>query len=438
MDLLAALLRLEQMVLSAETLVEARYIIANETRTLCPFIQAVLLTGTLDEPLRAAALSNISDVDRTTPMVAWVERTAQHLASHNPGRAPLSVTPDHLSPALSRDWAEFASPQLLWLPLFNREHHRQGAVLLSREEPWRPHELALLGHLAIVYAFALARFARRRRWHWRQTRSRVLLSATLLTLLGASFVPVRLSVLSPAEITPLDAFVVAAPIDGVVTQVLVQPNQEVSPGTVLAELESSDLQGLKEIAAQTLEVAQAELKRAQQAAFVDPTHKGELAQLQAQVDLKRREYELAQTRRQKASLIADRVGVAVVNDPQAWKGRPVKVGERIMSLADPAQVNVTVMVPVKDAIVLEPGNQLNLFLDTDPLHSLPATVQYVVYESTVSGEWPAYKVIAHLDSEVTPPRIGLRGTARIFGARTTLFYYLFRRPITAARQWLGR
>ena len=127
----------------------------------------------------------------------------------------------------------------------------------------------------------------------------------------------------------------------------------------------------------------------------------------------------------------------MVDDPQAWKGRPVRVGERILSIADPARVEVTVMVPVKDAIVLEAGHELRLFLDTDPLHSLRGTVQYVVYESTMAGEWPAYKVTAALHPSEPVPRIGLRGTARIYGQDTMLFYYLLRRPITAARQWLG-
>lgn len=437
LDLFGAMLRLEQVVLSAESLVETRYIIVNETRTLSPFIQGVLLTGTAEETLRVTALSNLSEVDRTTPVVAWVEQLAQHLSTTLPGRAVTAIAPDHLTPALCRHWPEFASTQLLWLPLFSQENQRQGALILSRESAWSPQELALLSHLTVVYAFALARFHRRRHWHWRQTRSRVTAAMVALSLLGAAFIPVRLSVLAPAEITPRDAFIVAAPIDGVVTSLQVLPNQQVTPGAVMAELESTDLKGLQEIAARTLDVAQAELRQAQQAAFVDTARKADLAQLQAQVELKGREYQLARSRRQKASLLSDRAGVAVVDDPQIWKGRPVRVGERIMSIADPDKVEVTVMVPVKDAIVLDPGNEVRVFLDTNPLHSLPAKVLYVVYEPTIVGEWPAYKVRAALDVTDEAPRIGLRGTARIYGQHTTLFYYLLRRPITAARQWLG-
>ncbi len=42
----------------------------------------------------------------------------------------------------------------------------------------------------------------------------------------------------------------------------------------------------------------------------------------------------------------------------------------------------------------------------------------------MAGEWPAYKVRASLLPGVAPPRIGLRGTARIYGDQATLFYYL--------------
>ena len=431
------MLRLEQVVLAAESLAETRFIMTNETRALTPFVQAVLFIGRQDESLRVGNLSDLSEVDRTTPYVAWAERLAQHLSVHLPGPSVTALNAEHMTPTLRREWAELASACLLWVPIHTDEQHRQGALLLSRETAWDPQEQALLSHLSHVYAFALKRFSRRSRFNWHQPRTQKLAALGALTLTVVSLLPVRLSVLAPAEITPRDAFVVAAPIDGVVTGIKVLPNQQVSKHAVLAELESTDLKGLQDIAARALDVAQAELHRTQQAAFVDPLRKADLAQLQAQVDLKQREYQLAQSRHQKAMLLSDRDGVAVVDDPQAWKGRPVRVGERILSIADPAKVEVTVMVPVKDAIVLEPGNEMRLFLDTNPLHSLRGSVQYVVYESTLNGEWPAYKVTVSLDSSESAPRIGLRGTARIYGQDTTMFYYLLRRPITAARQWLG-
>jgi hypothetical protein len=48
-----------------------------------------------------------------------------------------------------------------------------------------------------------------------------------------------------------------------------------------------------------------------------------------------------------------------------------------------------------------------------------------------------YRLKATLDDPAHMPRIGLRGTAKIYGEKVTLFYYLARRPLAAARQFLG-
>ena len=49
----------------------------------------------------------------------------------------------------------------------------------------------------------------------------------------------------------------------------------------------------------------------------------------------------------------------------------------------------------------------------------------------------AYRLKAEFTDQESPPRIGLRGTAKLFGDETTVFFFLFRRPLAKARQWLG-
>lgn len=435
LDLFGALLQIEKMVLETESLAEARFVVTNATRTLSPFVQSIYLADS--RRLQVQCLSDVSDVDRTSPFVAWVERLARHLQGQPGYEQAKAVALDDLSAELRRQWAEFASACLLWLPLCVRGNERSAVLLLSRETPWSTQELALLKHLSMIYGHALERYQRRSRLQRLRWRTALAGGLFIAAGLAASLIPMRLSVLAPAEIVASDPFVVSAPIDGVVRQLMVLPNQSVSRGSLLVELESGDLRGTQDVAARSLEVAQAELRRSQQAAFVDAARKADLATLQAQVDRKARELALAQSRVGKTQLKADRAGVVVVDDPQFWKGRPVRVGERILQIADPKRVEVTVLVPVKDAVALVPGNEMRLFLDTDPLRSFKGTISYVVYESTMQAEWPAYKVTARLDDPEVAPRIGLRGTARIYGEQTTVIFYLLRRPITVARQWLG-
>ena len=51
----------------------------------------------------------------------------------------------------------------------------------------------------------------------------------------------------------------------------------------------------------------------------------------------------------------------------------------------------------------------------------------------------SYRVYAKFDNaeQENNLRIGLQGTAKIYGERVSLFFYLFRKPISYVRQFLG-
>jgi len=49
----------------------------------------------------------------------------------------------------------------------------------------------------------------------------------------------------------------------------------------------------------------------------------------------------------------------------------------------------------------------------------------------------SYKLVSSFEGNKKKPRIGLRGTAKVYGSRVILFYYLFRKPITFIRQLIG-
>ena len=49
----------------------------------------------------------------------------------------------------------------------------------------------------------------------------------------------------------------------------------------------------------------------------------------------------------------------------------------------------------------------------------------------------AFALRARFEDGEAMPRIGLRGTAKVYGERSSLFMFLFRRPLSALRQGLG-
>ena len=119
-------------------------------------------------------------------------------------------------------------------------------------------------------------------------------------------------------------------------------------------------------------------------------------------------------------------------------GRPVQTGQELLRVADPERIALEIRLPVADAMVLKPGAPVALFLDADPLQEVNARIERSDYRPTLADDGTlAYRVTAGFEAIEAPLRIGLRGTARVEGPSVRLFYYLFRRPLTAARQWLG-
>ncbi|MEQ1713991.1 MAG: HlyD family secretion protein, partial [Hyphomicrobium sp.] len=155
--------------------------------------------------------------------------------------------------------------------------------------------------------------------------------------------------------------------------------------------------------------------------------------------LKMAERNYARDMMEQSAVRATRSGIAVFADKRELTGKPVAVGERIMEIADPASIELKIDLPVADAIALKPGARVMAFLDSDPLRPFAGKIDRSDYKARPGeGDVAAFRVIATLASgNRQPPRLGVRGTAQISGDDVALGFFLFRRPIAAARQWTG-
>jgi len=87
---------------------------------------------------------------------------------------------------------------------------------------------------------------------------------------------------------------------------------------------------------------------------------------------------------------------------------------------------------------LENGAEVKLFLNIDPTHPLAGTLRQTSYEPQVTPEGPlAFQLKAGFDQLDRQPRVGLKGTGKIYGKRVLLISYLLRRPFSALRRFTG-
>lgn len=429
-DRLASLITLQKRILAAADQKEAEFILVNDTGFVFPQRQAMLF---LDGQLRAH--SGGQAVDQASPYLDWTRKVVRALTNNadvtGPTRLSLSDCQQH-APRLADQWQEYWPEFALWVPI--KSGTSPSGLLLTREKQWNEAEQRLLQHWLDTAAPILRSFGKKR---FKLPGKPIVALAIIIALTLIMFVPVRLSALAQAEIVPHTRAVIRAPINGIVDRLAVSPNQAVTQGQLLLALDDNELRGQLEQARQSLSVAQAELLRARQRTFNDPRASAELPVLEARADEAGARVRFLESELDKVHVAAPRDGIAIISAPDEWTGRPVQLGERLLEVA-PAQGNeIELWVPVADAIVLQPGAPVNLFLNVDPSKSYPAKLLKASYkaEQAPTGEL-AYRARARLVND-SDARIGWRGVAKIDGEQVSLAYYLFRRPLTQVRSWLG-
>ncbi|HEX8957446.1 MAG TPA: secretion protein HylD, partial [Burkholderiaceae bacterium] len=247
---LATLLQLSRRARDADNAEVLGFVAVNETRQLFDYRQAALgRVSMLGQALpgEVMAVSGLPQPDPQAPYVQWLAQVFRHLAKLDlpePGAAVRAFSASDLPELLARDWASWLPEHALLLPLQGPGGHCHANLLLAREAPWDQHDMLLGAELANAYGHALARFVAAENWR-NQFKAWFLPAKNrwkiALAVLAACLFPVRLSVLAPAEVVPLEPFPIRAPQDGVVDQFHVRPSQPVKAGDPLFDLDTTVL-----------------------------------------------------------------------------------------------------------------------------------------------------------------------------------------------------
>lgn len=448
--LLSTLIQLEQQARRARNLAELQFVLVNETHRLLPYRQALLWGRSATGKIRVDAVSGADRPDRNGPYLSYIrqllvflDRQLQKSEENGPAKVKSRIVkPDELPESLKAGWQEWLDCFVLWCPLVTSDGKNPGGLLLGGETPWDEAQAAVMDRLAEAYGHAWLALKGPRQGlvsrlmgRWRKFSFQVLLIVLLLFVFDQS---VRLSVLAPVEIVASDPFLVSAPINGVVRQFHVQPNQQVKKGELLFSLDDTTLRNDYEVSRKGLAVVEAEHQRVSQKAFGDQQSRGQIRYLEAEIARKKAEVAYMGDLLKQTEIRAGRDGIAVFSDTGDWLGKPVVVGEKVMTLAEPARVEADVWLPVEDAINLEPGAEVLIFLNISPDKPIRAVLRQAAYEAEITPDGIlAFRLKVSLAETDLPPRIGLRGTAKIYGKSVPFYYFLLRRPLITLRQTLG-
>ncbi|AKZ63164.1 secretion protein HylD [Herbaspirillum hiltneri N3] len=452
---LLALLELAQSARAASSPNELAFLAVNDSRTLAPYRQAALWFGAGG----VHTLSGVVAVEANAPYAQWIDQFCRALAEQHDANTPLAVEAARLPPKVTAAWDEWLPPCVTWIPL-NRTGRvtedrsgtsGQAGLLLAGDLALSAEQLASLSEWMDIWQHAWRALHRGPRWslaalptylrnwwnaslpslRWRRR------AAVAVAVLGVLLFPVHLTVLAPGELVPANPATIRAPLDGVIANFTVRPNQSVASGQALFSFDQAPIDSKLDVAREALSTAQAEYRQAAQIVLNDPRAKAQLAGLLGKVAEKQAQAAFLEGQAQRSKVLAPQAGIALFDDPSEWIGRPVQTGERIMQIAAPNDVEIEAWVPLGDAIPLPDQAPLHLYLASAPLTPLSGTLRYMGHRATARPDGTyAYRVRAKIDA-ATDQRIGLKGTAKLVGDRVPLVYWILRRPLASIRQFLA-
>lgn len=437
---LSALVQFETDLRGSADVSELGFILVNSLNKIVENEHAIFWNAQVG---KVSAVSGGVSIDHDAIQTRWYSKVGRHLAkAYQNDHSPQDVGPDLLPKDLRGDFSSNIPAHLIWMPLSDAKHQLAGGVLLLCNRTMDQADSRILTRAASAAVFVLA-YHRKSHRHGvggllRPFANKWVRLLSIAAIISVMFIPIELSVLAPARSVPANPAIISAPIDGVIRNILVPPNQPVNEGDVVAHMETNELQAAFEVASRRASVLAADLRRATQKAFFDDDAKAQISLLVAQLRERETERELAKERLSRVDIRAPIDGVAILADQNEWTGRPVRTGERILVVADPTDAILEILIPVEDAVVVEEGARVAFFSSVTPNEPLMAVLERVSFTSSVQPDQTlAFRAEARFSESDTSPRLGFTGTAKIFSEKVPLYYALFRKPAATIRRTLG-
>lgn len=227
--------------------------------------------------------------------------------------------------------------------------------------------------------------------------------------------------------------VLAAQFDSRVDEARATAGDEVRAGDLLARLDTRELRQQEVEARAELKRHVAEADKARAARALAELEVATARAAQAEARLVRLQDLLAQ-----AVAAAPFDGVIVEGERQVLQGAPVRKGDPLYRLARIEGLYATLLVPERDAALVEPGTTGALVLVSRPGEQIPLRVMSVIpVARTQGGEGNQFLVRAEFTGDVAPWwRPGMSGAARIDAGERRVIWILTHRLVDTLRLWL--
>lgn len=443
---LATLLVLDDEIKKITNLREFGFFTTNETHRLIPYHTAFLWQKKEIGGISVLAQSGTAELDTHAPINQWLKSiigawliTSNAKKIHQFDLANNDAGIENLVFNEADEWTNVLPTHILWCPLLTKESGSvSGGLVLFRETPFTDAETKMISWLIASYQYTWQILTKPKLGSaWRRIKEKHFYLGIGFIIICIMLFPIRLSVLGNATVVAKDPELINAPMQGVIKSFAVSPGQKVRKGQLLLTIDKTDLLAEGEVRQKEYQLTETKLRTAINQGFDNTDSRSEIPILQSQLKIDKARIDYTKALLDKTDVVSPINGVVVFDSKEDWVGQPVQTGERILSVADPNNVRLKITIPVSNIIRLEVGAPGEFFL-YGQLFSVPFELKTLGYNAKLlPNKILAYQLDANFKDISEKPQLGSEGTARVYGDRVPLIYYLLRKPLQAIRQTLG-
>lgn len=262
----------------------------------------------------------------------------------------------------------------------------------------------------------------------------------LIIFVLSMFIPVTPSVMAPAEIISEHIWAVNAPINGIIKYINIEPNSNVNNDTVLFKFDTIDLKNNLRVKEQELKKLETEQQQARALGFQDLEERAKIFRLNQDIAAKKQEISYANEQFDLSVVKSPSPGIVLYKDKSDLLGKPVKIGETVMRIADSDSQLIEIWLNIDDSLKLEKNMRLYYYSNQAPFSAMPATLTYYSHDAYITPtNEVAFRLLARFEKEDNDFVIGDHGQVKLYGEKKTLLgLFIFQKPISKLRKWLYR
>ncbi|MCB1213601.1 MAG: efflux RND transporter periplasmic adaptor subunit [Chlamydiia bacterium] len=437
--------RLSVKIHATESIDAFSFVAANDTHHAIPYDRAIIWCLEGETP-QVLAVSGQTEIDSETEYMQQLVSVVQGIKQIDRPQAITSDSIDSKHEENFKQIQEHTPAHLLWLPIYTEDTLTLGLWIERWESKYSPvsedEVQILMNFLMPVYGSAWKKFSKSNRRKTRKQKQSYVQLVILILLIACYLIKVPQRVVAPCEVIDLTPFTVTAPIDGVIQEVYVRSGQNVDKDAPLFSLEKEIYEQKLRVAENDYDKASRELDRSVRTGLTDKEESLEdLPILRLELEKARLETEFARHNLGLLDVESPIGGVVMMEIGEHAQGRPVKLGERILTLNNPKNSAVRIWVPEIDHVAFDRSTPIKVVLKVSPETYHEAMIQYVSTQTTISeNDISSFVVDATWSDQHDKHediKLGQKGNAILYGEDVSLLYYFFRKPWATLRRILG-